>query len=684
LTTTPSTFGALPDDEQRLEVLSSYCVLDTEADPDFDDIAAAAAAFCRTPVALISFVDRDRQWFKAAIGTDITQTPLSQSVCAHVVTLRAPLVIRDLREDPRTENNPLVLNEPHLRFYGGYPLVAPSGEVLGSLCVIDFEPHPDGLSDAEMNGLGSLARQTMRLLSLRRDQRRSVERLHEQKRVAAMADLRADATEKELQMLSDRHAVQLTAGAAGGIGTFELDFLSNSLSFSPELYRIFGLPQGFPVHFESWEKLVHPDDISLLPGLQSLLDGTAQLKLQYRIIRPSDGAVRWIRRQASFECDPAQHVNRMIGTIQDITQEKDVNTQVAALLTLGDRLRDAGDRPTAMRTACELIGTVLNAQRVGLARIDRAQSSYTVEYVWCSEGTPSIEGTYSFDDFPSTSRFLQQGAIFTLSEIRSTPWLRSESEAYLSVQVEAQILVPIMIDDCLAGSFFVHSAQPRNWTQDEVAFVQAATDRISVALAMLDVAARRETINLEILHRLKNTLALVKGLAYQSLRNLEDQPAVKAFTARLIALGSAHDMLTQKNWTSADFRGLASDIFECLGIGDRVQMHGGTLSIGPDSATSMAMMLHELSTNAIKYGSLSDPSGEVHLDWAVEDTDLGPTATINWIETGGPTVIKPERQGFGSRLLTNGLGRGSQMQLTYAPDGLRATLCISLDALSEN
>jgi signal transduction histidine kinase/ActR/RegA family two-component response regulator len=157
----------LPDNEsQRLAALIACNVLDTEREDDFDDLTRLAAQTCGTPVALVSLIDQDRQWFKSTVGLSATQTPRDQAFCAYAILADAPLVIEDATKDLRTLDNPLVTGEPGIRFYAGHPLKLPTGEVVGTLCVIDFEPRR---ADAELlDHLRALANQATSQLELRR------------------------------------------------------------------------------------------------------------------------------------------------------------------------------------------------------------------------------------------------------------------------------------------------------------------------------------------------------------------------------------------------------------------------------------------------------------------------------------------------------------------------------------
>ncbi len=156
------------DVRARLRVLHDYDILETPPEPAFDDMATVAKALCQTSMALVTFVLEDRQWFKATSGTDLTSTPLSHSVCAHAVAQGSTLVIPDLRLDPRTRANPLVTGSPRLRFYAGALVRSAGGETLGTVCVIDTEPRPQGLTREQIEGLEALARQVLLLMDMRR------------------------------------------------------------------------------------------------------------------------------------------------------------------------------------------------------------------------------------------------------------------------------------------------------------------------------------------------------------------------------------------------------------------------------------------------------------------------------------------------------------------------------------
>ena len=155
-------------DARRLATLASYDILDTPAEDRFDDVVQLATLVCASPVALVSLLAADRQWFKARAGFPLCETDLDSSVCIHALAEPDLLVIPDLAQDARTAHNPLVTAEPNIRFYAGAPLRMQDGAVLGSLCVIDTKPRSGGLTVDQANGLRRLARQVIDLLEYRR------------------------------------------------------------------------------------------------------------------------------------------------------------------------------------------------------------------------------------------------------------------------------------------------------------------------------------------------------------------------------------------------------------------------------------------------------------------------------------------------------------------------------------
>ena len=157
----------LPDDEAaRLADLKECGILDTAPEVAYDDLTKLASHICGTPIALVSLVDSDRQWFKSTVGLDAEQTPRDQAFCAHAILGSDLLIVPDATADDRFSDNPLVVGDPNIRFYAGAPLVTPRGHGVGTLCVIDREPRR--LDPEQTEAMRVLARQVVAQIELRR------------------------------------------------------------------------------------------------------------------------------------------------------------------------------------------------------------------------------------------------------------------------------------------------------------------------------------------------------------------------------------------------------------------------------------------------------------------------------------------------------------------------------------
>ena len=188
--------------------------------------------------------------------------------------------------------------------------------------------------------------------------------------------------------------------------------------------------------------------------------------------------------------------------------------------------------------------------------------------------------------------------------------------------------------------------------------------------------SQRELLLAELNHRVKNSLAVVQSIAHQTFRR-DDVPreARKSFDDRLVALAAAHNLLTLSNWESAAVADIAAAALQADGANKgRVVLSGPPVKLLPREALALAMALHELATNAVKYGALSNDSGRVDLQWSRDAARL----TLRWVESGGPAVSKPTRRGFGSVLLERSLAQdlNGTVDIDYRPQGLTCAIAL--------
>jgi two-component sensor histidine kinase len=177
-------------------------------------------------------------------------------------------------------------------------------------------------------------------------------------------------------------------------------------------------------------------------------------------------------------------------------------------------------------------------------------------------------------------------------------------------------------------------------------------------------------------HRCKNTLAIIQAIAAQTLRTARDLPSAKqALEHRIQSMAQAHDLLTQRAWTSADLANVVIRALDAFAPA-QVKVSGDPVDISPRHALALSMALHELATNATKYGALSCPQGRVSVGWKVEDGLLH----LDWHENGGPAVTPPAQKGFGSRLLEELIGSDldGHTQLNFDVSGVRCSITARL------
>lgn len=294
---------------ERLDALGSYGVLHTAPEPAFDDIVDLAARICEAPTSLISLVDSDQQWFKARLGLDAEHTPRDVSFCDYAMRDAGVMIVTDATRDARFAGNDLVTGDPGIRFYAGAPLISAEGLPLGALCVIDYAPRPDGLTELQRRTLEVLAGQVVSQMELRRAVRQ---------RDQGREDL-AD-SEARFRVIADSMPQMVWSTLPDGFHDY----------YNARWYEFTGAPQG-STDGEGWNGMFHPEDQARAwhTWRHSLQTGDLY-EIEYRL-RRHDGVYRWTLGRAVPLRNADGEITRWFGTCTDIDDLKRIEQGQALL-----------------------------------------------------------------------------------------------------------------------------------------------------------------------------------------------------------------------------------------------------------------------------------------------------------------------------------------------------------------
>lgn len=624
-------------EQDRLSALRAYGVLHTAAEDRFDDLVDLAARICEAPTALVSLVDSDIQWFKARVGLDVDCTPRGVSFCDHAMREHEVMVVPDAARDPRFADNALVTGAPHIRFYAGAPLVTAEGLPIGSLCVIDYRPRPEGLTELQTRTLTVLAAQVMTQLELGRalDQRNVSE----------------DAARRALL-------------ASSYVGGWDWDVPADRVVTDERFAAMFGIdPElaaaGAPI--QVFTEAIDPRDRDRVAAdIARAMEGDGVFLCEYRVVAPGRER-RWVLARGQVYFDRNGAPERFPGVALDITERKQLDADLAAVAAA---LAESEARFRAIADSMP--------QMVWSTLPDGFHDYYNArwyEFTGVPEGSTDGEGWNAIfhpEDQPRAWEVWRNSlATGDLYEIEYR--LRRHDGVYRWTLGRA---VPL-----------------RNEAGEIVRWFGTCTDiddlkRIEQGQALLSQ---------ELSHRIKNIFAVVSALIALSAR---EHPEARGFAAsvrdRIGALARAHEFVRPHTEVSRPLLGdmtlhaFLSALFRPYATAEgeaRVIVSGDDALFDDQAATSVALLFHELATNAAKYGALSVPGGRVRLATCL----AGDRFILSWREEGGPAVTgPPSRSGFGSSLATLSVeGQlGGRLERVWHEGGLEMTADLPATALS--
>ncbi|MET0659324.1 MAG: PAS domain S-box protein [Steroidobacteraceae bacterium] len=309
----------------RLRALAECAILDTGAEAAFEDVTLIASTLFKTPIAAISLIDANRQWFKAKVGIEVDETPRDDAFCAHTIKdADEVLVVTDARQDARFADNPMVTAGPEIRFYAGAPIVTSDGFALGAVCVIDTQPRE--LPDEERLALKALARQVVTLLEQRRASKEFENAISVQR-----------TTEAELRR---REALLRDAYENAPIGKALVSLTGQWLQVNRATCEILGY-EAQELLRTTFQSITHPDDLETDLGyVRDMLAGTIRsYEMEKRYIH-KQGHIVWTQLSVSLVRDHHDKPVFFATEVQDITRRKRLEqSKEEFLATLTDELR---------------------------------------------------------------------------------------------------------------------------------------------------------------------------------------------------------------------------------------------------------------------------------------------------------------------------------------------------------
>ena len=456
-----------------------------------------------------------------------------------------------------------------------------------------------------------------------------------------------DVTAERLQQEENRAtAIKLgLAIQAGRMAVWEHDAATDTLKGSPELNTLLGFEPDEVLDANEIRARFHPGDGEQLARAAMAAFATGQSHFDSEVrLRGKDGQLRWLWARAEVSRGPDGAPTRTLGVVIDITERKSIEEQLRAHQADLDAALEAGrlafidyDHQTGFFKPSPRLNQLYGYEPDHLLTIEDARERYHPDDLGKIAGWAAFHAADpSLVNWRWTFRLLMPGG-----EVRWVEGLGAYQRG-----PDGTIL--------RSRGTLQDVTERKRWEEHQ-----------------------RLLIN-ELNHRVKNTLAIVQGLAQQSLRrDASPEAAFARFEARLTALAAAHSLLTRTNWEDAALDQVARSAVEATTGDDlkRVRISGPAVSVRPQTAVTLSLALHELCTNALKHGALSRAEGGVELNWKI--TGGAPKVLdMVWREHGGPRVQRPRGKGFGRRLLEQGLARelGGSVRLSFEPEGVVCTI----------
>ena len=474
---------------------------------------------------------------------------------------------------------------------------------------------------------------------------------------------------------------------AGHIGVWEWDVKTNSVRWSRELEHIHDLPHGgFDGAFATFQKDIHPEDQpEVMAAVQESLRSRKPVHAFYRLSPRSDAEDRWVEAIATVveqNGEPA----RLVGICRDVTDRQRLlrelrarAKQQEAVARLGEQALTEVDLQRLFDDVAATVAAILDVEFVKILELTPGDTELLLRAgIGWREGmigtAHESTGRHSIAGYA-----LASGGPVIVTDLKSET--RFEAPELLSQHgIHSGVSVPIAGRNGRAyGVLGAHTARRRRFGEHDVSFLAAIANVIAGAIQRRQADQRHELMIRELRHRSGNLFAQLLALFSQTARNSRNMTElVTKYEARVHSLANAHRLITEGGWRSTPI----ADLLRVLLAPylERVTLDGPDVFLQPDPSFALSSAVHELTTNASKYGSLSVPEGRLDVRWTVERTERGPALDLRWTERGGPVPKRGRRSGFGTRLIEMVIQRQLDGEVTrsFGPDGLSVRLVVPL------
>lgn len=474
---------------------------------------------------------------------------------------------------------------------------------------------------------------------------------------------------------------------AGQIGIWSWDIKSNAVKWSANLKQIHGLSCGScDGAFADFQKVIHPEDQrEVLAAIQESVRTGKPYHVHYRLAPRADQEDRWVEAIASVVQEDGAPV-RLLGVCRDVTDRQKLlreqrarARQQEAVARIGERALTEVDLQKLFEEVAATIADILDVEFVKILELEPGDAELLLRagVGWRPGSVGSAHET--------TGRHSQAGYALASGGPVIVTDLKSESrfEAPKLLHdhgINSGVSVPIAGRNGRAyGVLGAHTARWRRFGEHEVSFLVAVANVIAGAIQRRQLDQRHELMIRELRHRSGNLFAQLLALFSQTARNSRSMADLVAkYEARVLALANAHRLITEGGWRSTSLDELLRVLL--APYLDRVSLSGPDVFLEPDPSFALSSAVHELATNASKYGSLAAEAGRLELVWTVNRTTRGLVLELDWKERGGARPKRTRRPGFGSRLIGMVIERqlNGSVQYAFGRGGMDARLIVPL------